>query len=101
MIETRLTDIQVVSAQVQELDQRKPKQKVVVVDSLYGDHLFLAVSLVIISVFRLVCLLSNQAFYGPSKPYQKETKGAPAKHGTKFKLYSTDLGCLIGGKRSC
>jgi hypothetical protein len=85
-VETSLTDSQVASVQVRELDQRNPTPKVVVADSLYGNHLFLAVFLVIKNVFALVRLRSNQVFYGPPKPHPKGTRGAPAKHGAKFKL---------------
>ncbi len=85
-VETSLTDSLVGSVQVKELDQRSPKPKVVVADSLYGNHLFLAVFLVVKNVFALVRLRSNQVFYGPPKPHPKGTKGAPAKHGAKFKL---------------
>jgi len=86
-VETSLTDSQVGRIQVEELAQRNPdKPKVVVADSLYGNHLFLAVFLVVKNVFALVRLHSNQVFYGPPKPHPKGTKGAPAKHGAKFKL---------------
>jgi hypothetical protein len=85
-VETSLTDSQVASVQVQELDQRHPKPKVVVADSLYGNHRFLAIFLLVQNVFALVRLRSNLIFYGPPKPHPKGTPGAPAKHGPKFKL---------------
>lgn len=85
-VETTLTDSQIASVQVKELDQRNPKPKVVVADSLYANHLFLAVFLVVQNVFALVRLRSNQVFYGQPKPHPQGTKGAPAKHGFKFKL---------------
>jgi hypothetical protein len=85
-VETCVTDSQVASVQVQELDQRNPKSKVVVADSLYGNHLFLAVFLEVKNVFALVRLRSNMAFYGQPKPHVKDKRGAPAKHGAKFKL---------------
>lgn len=85
-VETGLTDSAVASVQVQELALYHPKPKVVVADSLYGNHLFLAVFLLVENVFALVRLRSNMVFYEPPKPHPKGTKGAPAKHGAKFKL---------------
>ena len=85
-VETRLTDSQVAKEQVRELDQRHPNLKVVVEDSLYGNHLFLAVFLVLKNTFALVRLRSNLVFYERPKPHVKGEKGAPAKHGAKFKL---------------
>ena len=85
-VETSLTDSQIASVQVKELDQRHPKPKVVVSDSLYGNHLFLAVFLVVKNVFALVRLRSNMVFYEQPKPHPKGKRGAPAKHGAKFKL---------------
>ncbi len=85
-VDTGLTDSEVASVQVQELAGYHRKPKVVVADSLYGNHLFLAVFLLVENVFALVRLRSNQVFYGPPKPHPKGTKGAPAKHGPKFKL---------------
>jgi len=58
-VETSFTDSQNGRVQVQELDLRNPKQKVVVADSLYGNHLFLAVFLVVKNLFALVRLRSN------------------------------------------
>ncbi|HYG33858.1 MAG TPA: transposase [Clostridia bacterium] len=85
-VETSLTDSTVARVQVQELAVYNRQPKVVVADSLYGNYLFLAVFLVVENVFALVRLRSNQVFYGPPKPHPKGTKGAPAKHGAKFKL---------------
>jgi hypothetical protein len=85
-VDPSLTDSQVASLQVKELGQRNPKAKVVVEDSLYGNHLFLSVFLVVKNVFALVRLSSNLVFYEHPKPHPKGTKGAPAKHGAKFKL---------------
>jgi hypothetical protein len=85
-VETGLSDSQVGGLQVKELDQRNPKQKVIVADSLYGNHIFLAVFLAVKHAFALVRLRSNLVFYGPPKPHLKGTRGAPAKHGAPFKL---------------
>ncbi len=85
-VDTILSDSQVGSLQVEEADLRSPKQKVIVVDSLYGNHIFLAVFLVVKHAYALVRLRSNLVFYEPPKPHLKGAKGAPAKHGVKFKL---------------
>jgi hypothetical protein len=85
-VETSLTDSQIGSVQVRELDQRNPNPKVVVADSLYGNHLFLAIFQELKSALALVRLRSNKVFYERPKPHVKGKKGAPAKHGAKFKL---------------
>lgn len=85
-VETSLSDSQVAGVQVKELDQRDPKPKVVVADSLYGNHVFLAFFLLLKSVYALVRLRSNLVFYERPEPRLKGKKGAPAKHGAKFKL---------------
>lgn len=80
------TDSQIGAVQVEELDQRHPKPKVIVADSLYGNHFFLAVFLRVKHALGLVRVRSNTVFHGPPKPHKKGQKGRPAKHGTKFKL---------------
>lgn len=80
------TDSQTGAVQVEELDQRHPKPKVIVADSLYGNHFFLAVFLRVKHALGLVRVRSNTVFYGPPKPHQRGQRGRPAKHGTKFKL---------------
>ena len=85
-VDTSLSDSQVGGLQVEEADLRHPKQKVMVADSLYGNHIFLAVFLVVKHAYALVRLRSNLVFYERPKPHIKGKKGAPAKHGAKFKL---------------
>ena len=85
-VETSLTDSQVARVQVRELDQRNSHPKVVVADSLYSNHLFLAIFLEVQNMIALVRLRCNMVFYGPPPPHPKGKKGAPAKHGAKFKL---------------
>jgi Transposase DDE domain len=85
-VDTSLSDSQIGALQVEELDLRNPKQKVIVADSLYGNHIFLAVFLVVKHAYALVRLRCNLVFYERPKPHLKGTKGAPAKHGAKFKL---------------
>jgi hypothetical protein len=81
-----VTDSQVGAVQMAELDERHPKPKVIVADSLYGNHFFLAVFLKVKNALGLVRLRSNMVFYGPPKPHRKGQRGAPAKHGARFKL---------------
>jgi len=85
-VDSSLSDSQVGGLQVEELDLRHPKQKVIVADSLYGNHIFLAIFLVIKHAYALVRLCSNLVFYERPKPHLKGTRGAPAKHGARFKL---------------
>jgi hypothetical protein len=80
------TDSQTGAVQVQELDQSHTKPKVIVADSLYGNHSFLAVFLKVKQAFALVRLRSNIVFYGPPKPRKKGQRGKPAKHGLRSKL---------------
>lgn len=85
-VETALTDSQVAAIQVQELDLRNDQPKVVVADSLYGNHIFLAVFLLAKTVVALVRLRGTQVFYERPKAREPGKRGAPAKHGDKFKL---------------
>jgi len=85
-VDTSMTDSQVAAVQVKELDQRNPRPKVVVADSLYGNTLFLGLLLAVKNIVALVRLRSNQVFYEKPEPLPKGTRGAPAKHGEKFKL---------------
>jgi hypothetical protein len=85
-VETSLTDSQVASVQMRELDQRDSKPKVVAADSLYANTIFLAIFLELKNVFALVRMLCNMVLYGPPPARTKGKKGAPAKHGAKFKL---------------
>ena len=85
-VATRTTDSQAGAVQVGELDQRHNKPKVIVADSLYGNHLFLGGFQKLRNTLALVRMRSNTAFWSPPKPRQKGDRGAPAKHGAKFKL---------------
>ncbi len=80
------TDSKTAVAQVQALDQRSPRPKVVVADSLYGNVVFLAVFLVVTTVAALVRLRHNIVLYEQPRPKPAGSKGAPRKHGPKFKL---------------
>jgi hypothetical protein len=85
-IDPELSDSQVGSQQVKGLAERNPHPKVVVEDSLYGNHVFLAVFLLIQNAFALVRMRMNNVLYEKPAPREPRKKGAPKKHGAKFKL---------------
>ena len=60
----------------------------VVEDSLYGNHVFLAIFLFIQNTFALVRMRSNNVLYEQPAPRKPGKKGAPKKHGARFKLSS-------------
>jgi len=85
-IDPELSDSQVGGQQIKELAGRNPQPKVVVEDSLYGNHIFLTVFLLIQNTFALVRMRSNNVLYGIPELREPGKKGAPKKHGAKFKL---------------
>lgn len=85
-IDPALSDSQVGSQQVKELAERNPKPKVVVEDSLYGNHVFLAIFLLIQNTFALVRMRGTNVLYEQPEPRQPGKKGAPKKHGARFPL---------------
>jgi len=87
-IDPELSDSQVGSQQVKELAERNPNSKVVVEDSLYGNHIFLAVFLLIQNTFALVRMRMTNVLYERPAPREAGKKGAPKKHGNRFKLSS-------------
>ena len=87
-VDPEMSDSQVGSQQIKALAGRNPKPKVVVEDSLYGNHIFLAVFLFIQNTFALVRMRSNHVLYEPPAPREPGKRGAPKKHGEKFKLSS-------------
>ena len=74
-VETSLTDSQVASVQVRELDQRNSKPKVVVADSLYANSIFLAIFLELKNVVALVRMRCNQVLYGPPPRTHEREEG--------------------------
>ena len=58
-VDTSLSVSQVAGVQVKELDQRDSKPKVVVAESLYGNHVFQVFFLLLKFVYALVRLRSN------------------------------------------
>jgi hypothetical protein len=98
------TDSQTAVAQLTTLAQQHTRPKVVVADSLYANHVFLAVFLVVQTLVALVRLRRNQTLYeAPPSPVGKRKRGAPRKHGPKFKLAApqrdpdrTETGSFLG-----
>jgi hypothetical protein len=80
------TDSQCAVTQVQALAQQSAVPKVVVGDSLYCNAVFLAVFLLVQQVYALVRMRGNRVLYENPPPRQPHQKGAPRKHGAKFKL---------------
>jgi hypothetical protein len=72
--------------QVKELDQHGSQPKVVVVDSLYANQIFLAVFLVVKTIVALVRLRQNLTLYEQPLPKPPGSRGAPRKHGSAFKM---------------
>jgi hypothetical protein len=87
-IDPELSDSQVGGQQIKELAERNSNPKVVVADSLYGNHIFLAVFLLIQNTFALVRMRSNNVLCEKPAPRQPGQKGASQKHGARFKLSS-------------
>lgn len=84
---TATTASQVGIAQLEELDRLEPGPKIVVADSHYGNHFFLAVARILQNVWLLVRLRNNLNLrQAPPPPPEGKRKGPPRKHGPKFKL---------------
>jgi hypothetical protein len=80
------TDNQTAVQQIKELDQQSSRLKVVVVDSLYANQVFLAVFLVVKTIVALVRLRQNLTLYEKPEPKPAGSRGAPRKHGPAFKM---------------
>ena len=88
-IDPELSDSQVGGQQVQQLAQRHPQsKKVVVTDSLYGNHVFLAVFVLLQNLYALVRMRITNVLYEQPAPREPGKKGAPQKHGARFPLAS-------------
>ncbi|WP_411752316.1 transposase [Serratia sp. (in: enterobacteria)] len=72
--------------QVKRLDAMSARRKVVVADSLYANVVFLSIFLFVTTVVGLVRLRNNQVLYEEPPPRRQGQRGAPRKHGAKFKL---------------
>jgi len=81
-------DNQTAVEQVEALDKQSKRPKVVVADSLYANAVFLAVFEVVKTVVALVRLRRNVTLYEQPEPKPAGSRGAPRKHGPKFKMGS-------------
>jgi hypothetical protein len=87
-IATEATDTQVAAVQVQELDVRDPKAKVIVADSRYEEQHFLGIFEHLKHTFGLIRLHSNRVLYEEPQAKPQGSRGAPRKHGRSFQLNS-------------
>lgn len=85
-IQPTSTDSSTAVEQVKRLDELSPRRKVVVADSLYANVVFLSIFLFVTTVVALVRLRNNQVLYEEPPPRRPGQRGAPHKHGAKFKL---------------
>jgi len=85
-VDPELSDNQVGGLQVKALAERNDQPKVVVEDSLYGNHVFLAFFVLLKNTFALVRMRSTNVLFEKPEPHRPGKKGAPQKHGKKFKL---------------
>jgi hypothetical protein len=85
-VDPELSDSQVGSLQVKALAGRNDQPKVVVADSLYGTHIFLSVFQWLKNTYALVRVRGTNVLYEQPAPRPPGKKGAPCKHGAKFKL---------------
>ena len=81
---------QVAGAQVVALDKQSAQPKVAVLDSGYFNHVFLALCVARKTVIVWVRMRHNCVLYEQPKPKPAKSKGAPRKHGAKFKLNQPD-----------
>jgi len=85
-IKTSSNDNQTAVEQVKELNQQNERLKVVVGDSLYANHIFLAVLMVVKTIVALVRLRQKVTLYEQPVPKPAGSRGAPRKHGPAFKM---------------
>jgi hypothetical protein len=85
-VKTDSNDNQTATEQVKALDAQSSRPKVVVSDSLYANQVFLAVFLLVKTVFALVRLRQNLTLYEQPEPKPAGSRGAPRKHGPTFQM---------------
>lgn len=85
-VDPELSDSQVGYLQVKALAERNERPKVVVEDSLYGNHIFLGVFQWLKNTCVLVRMRGTNVLYEQPAPRLPGKKGAPCKHGAKFNL---------------
>jgi hypothetical protein len=81
-------DNQTAVEQVEALNRQSKRPKVVVADSLYANVVFLAVFETVKTVLALVRLRRNITLYEQPELKPAGSRGAPRKHGPKFKMGS-------------
>jgi len=87
-ISTETTDTEVAAVQVQELEVRDPRAKVIVADSRYENHRFLGIFERFRRTFGLIRIHSNRVLFEEPQKKPAGSRGAPRKHGKSFKLNS-------------
>lgn len=85
-VATEEGDSQVAGNQVEELAKLDLSPKVVVADSLYGNHKFLPVFDGLKDTYALVRMRSTNVLWEKPQPRPIKRRGQPAKHGAKFSL---------------
>lgn len=85
-VSTTQTENQVARQQVAALAQIGAEPAVIVADSRYASHGFLSIFATVRHLFALVRLRNNQVLYERPVPKESGTRGAPRKHGARFKL---------------
>lgn len=83
---TSSTESQTAAEQVKALGQRDQRAKVITADSRYFNHFFLATFVLLKHLIALVRMRHNCTLYEAPLPKPPQRKGAPRKHGDKFKL---------------
>lgn len=84
-VKANSNDSQTAVEQVKALDKQSKRLKVVVADSLYANAVFLAVFETVKTALALVRLRRNITLYEQPEPKPSGSRGAPRKHGPKFK----------------
>ena len=87
-VKANSNDNQTAIEQVEALDKQSKRPKVVVADSLYTNAVFLAVFETVKTIFGLVRLRGNLNLYEQPETKPAGSRGAPRKHGPKFKMKS-------------
>jgi hypothetical protein len=85
-VKANSNDNQTAVEQVEALDKQSKRLKEVVADSLYANAVFLAVFETVKTVLALVRLRRNITLYEQPEPKPVGSRGAPRKHGPKFKM---------------
>ena len=85
-VATTQTENQLARQQVAALAQTETEPTVIVADSRSASHVFLGIFATLRHLVALVRLRNNQVLYERPVPKEPGAKGAPRKHGVRFKL---------------